>query len=261
MINKLIKKLLNELLRIKKIARAIKIIEKIIEEGKFQKVTEPLLGFHGDQYLLNLVNFLLLESKYFIETGTRRGVTLKYVADAYKNLKLFSCEPNKEFFSIAEVKLKGYNKCKIYNEPSQSFIPEILEIHELNENLSFFFLDAHGKGFEWPLKQEIEQITNRLSKAIILIDDFKVPNNPQFVYDKYGDQECGMSFIRGKLNTSRNYEFIYPKYKIKTSNYHHFPGYIIIVMGIATENINIPNQLFENFNIVKKKYILSISDD
>lgn len=139
--------------------------------------------------------------------------------------------------------------------PSQSFIPEILETPDLNENLSFFFLDAHGKGFEWPLKQEIEQITNRLSKAIILIDDFKVPNNPQFVYDKYGGQECGMSFIRDELNPKRNYVFIYPKYKIKTSNYHHFPGYVIILMGLTTENINIPNQLFENFNIIKKKSI------
>ena len=250
-IKNILRNLLNKIQRIKIIEKLIKGIERNIEEGKFLKVTELLLGFHGDQYLLNLVNFLLLESKYFIETGTRRGVTLKYVADCYKNLKLFSCEPNKEFFSIAEDNLKGYNNCKIYNESSQSFIPEILEIHEIDENLSFFFLDAHGKGFEWPLKQEIEQITNRLSKAIILIDDFKVPNNPQFVYDSYGDQECGMSYIGNKFNINRNYKFIYPKYKIKTSNYPHFPGYVIILMGLTNEDINIPDQLFENFNIVK----------
>jgi len=253
MLEKLIRNLLNKLQRITKIEKLIEIIKKIIEEDRYLKITEPLIGFHGDQYLLNLVHFLLLESKYFIETGTRRGVTLKYVADGYKNLKLFSCEPNKEFFTIAETKLNGYDKCKIYNETSQHFIPKILDTYDLNENLSFFFLDAHGKGFKWPLRLEIEQISHRLRKAIILIDDFKVPNNPRFVYDVYDGQECKMNFIRDKLCSNRNYEFIYPKYKIKTSNYPHFPGYIVILMGLNVEEINIPNQLFENYNRIRIK--------
>lgn len=253
MMQRLLKSLLKKLQRIKKIEKLILVIKKILEEGDFLKVTEQILGFHGDQYLLNLVNFLLLESDYFIETGTRRGVTLKYVADGYKNLKLFSCEPNKEFFAIAEAKLKGYNNCKIYNETSQNFIPKILDTYDPNENLSFFFLDAHGKGFDWPLRQEIEQITHRLRKAIILIDDFKVPNNPQFTYDTYNDQECKMGFIKNKLHTKRDYELVYPKYKIKTSNYPHLAGYIVILMGLNIEEINIPNQLFENFNIIKLK--------
>jgi len=247
----LLRNLINKLKRIKIVDKLIKNIEEIVKEEKFLKVTEPLLGFHGDQYLLNIVNFLLLKSDYFIETGTRRGITSKYVVDGYQHLKLFSCEPNKEFFSVAEDKLKGYDKCKIYNEMSQSFLPKILDTFDLNENLGFFFLDAHGKGYEWPLRQEIEQIAHRLSKAIILIDDFKVPNNPQFGYDIYGGQECKMSFIKDKLYINRDYEFIYPKYKIKTSNYPHFAGYIIILMGLNVEELKIPHQLFENFNILK----------
>jgi hypothetical protein len=247
MIKKLIRKLLNKLRKIKRIEQILYRINGIIEAEKFLKVTEHILGFHGDQYLLNLVNFLLLESKYFIETGTRRGVTLKYVADSYKHLKLFSCEPFKEYFSIAESKLKGYHNCKIYNETSQSFIPKILDTHDLDEKLSFFYLDAHGEGFKWPLKQEIEHITHRLTKAIILIDDFKVPNNPQFIYDIYDGQECRMSFIKDNLYSKRDYMFIYPNYKIKTSNYPHFAGYIFILMGLNIEEINIPNQLFENY--------------
>jgi len=245
--------LIKKLLKIKIVEKIFHEILKSVEGAKFLKVNKPSIGFHGDQYLLNLVNFLLLDSEYFIETGTRRGVTLKYVADGYKNLKLFSCEPNKEFFAIAEAKLKGYNNCKIFNEKSQNFIPKILDTYDLNENLSFFFLDAHGKGFEWPLRQEIEQITHRLKKAIILIDDFKVPNNPQFTYDAYDDQECKMSFIKDKLYTMRDYELIYPKYKIKTSNYPHFVGYIVILMGLKIEEIGIPYQLFENYNVIKVK--------
>jgi len=260
MIEKLIGKIIDKLLIAEIIGKLLspKIIKKIVRDIKdsiygenFLKPTENLLGFHGDQYLMNLVNFFLLESSNYVETGARRGVTLKYVADGYKHLNLFSCEPNEEYFSIAEMKLKSDNKCKIYNEKSQSFIPKILDEMDLN-NLTFFFLDAHGKGYKWPLRQEIEQITERLNRAIILIDDFKVPNNPQYEHDVYDGQECKISFIKDKLNSNRKYKFIYPKYKIQTSNYKHFTGYIIILMGINVEEMNIPRQLFENLSITKK---------
>ncbi|MFX1554506.1 MAG: hypothetical protein ACFFBV_11325 [Promethearchaeota archaeon] len=242
-------KIIEKLLKIKRIRKLFLKFNGIIENTKFIKVDEEILGFHGDQYLLNLVNFFLLESSYFIETGTRTGITLKYVAESYKHLKLFSCEPNKNYFSIATKKLKTFNSCKIYNETSQEFLPKILNREDLNKELIFFFLDAHGEGFKWPLKQEIEQITYNLTEAIILIDDFKVPNNPQFNYDVYADQECSMDFIKNKLNSARNYVFIYPKYRIKTSNYPHFPGYIIILMGLDLSLIKIPIQLFENYYI------------
>lgn len=251
MLQKLLRILFNKLQRSNKIRDLIEVIKKILEESDFLAVSEQIIGFHGDQYLLNLVNFLLLKSDIFIETGTRRGDSLKYVADSYKNLKLFSCEPNKEFYEIAKTKLEGYNKCTIYNELSQNFLPKILETYDLNENLSFFFLDAHGKGFDWPLREEVDLITHNLKKAIILIDDFKVPNNPQFEYDVYNNQECKMSYIKDRLNSERFYELIYPKYKIKTSNYPHLAGYIVILMGLSYEEANIPLQLFENFNLIK----------
>lgn len=254
MTKKLIRQTINKLLRIGIIKTLIQDIDKSIREDRFLMVTEPLLSFHGDQYLLNLINFLLLESKNFVETGTRTGVTLKYVADGYNHLNLFSCEPDKNYFLIAEKKLEGYKKCKIYNETSQTFIPKILDKDDINENLTFFFLDAHGRygGYDWPLRQEVEQITHRLNRSIILIDDFKVPNNPQFGYDMYNGQECKMSFIRDRLYSKRNYEFIYSKYKIKTSNHDHFRGYIVILMGLGIEAINIPKQLFENYTLIKQ---------
>jgi hypothetical protein len=139
MIRKQLRNLLNKVLKNKKIKRLTQIVNKVLEENRLLHVNEPLIGFHGDQYLLNLVHFLLLESQYFIETGTRRGVTLKYVADGYKNLKLLSCEPNKDFFSIAESRLKGYDNCKIFNKTSQKFLPMVLDTYNLNENLGFFF--------------------------------------------------------------------------------------------------------------------------
>ncbi|MHA1253375.1 MAG: hypothetical protein ACTSRP_25585 [Candidatus Helarchaeota archaeon] len=172
------------------------------------------------------------------------------MADSYKHLELFSCEPNKSFFTLAQKRLEGYKNCKIFNESSQEFIPRILKEKPLNEYLTFFFLDAHGKGFEWPLRQEIYQITHNLNKAIILIDDFKVPGNPQFQYDIYESQECSMNYIKNYLNPTRVYNIIYPRYKIKTSNYPHFIGYIIILMGLNIRELNIPTQLMENFIII-----------
>ena len=58
-------------------------------------------GFHGDQYLLQLVDRMIADCNYFIETGANVGSTLAYVARTYPNIRCFSCEPDKASFEEA----------------------------------------------------------------------------------------------------------------------------------------------------------------
>ena len=66
MIKKLIRNVINKLLKIKVVKKLLGNLNESIQEEKLLKVKEPFLGFHGDQYLLNLVNFLFLEAKNFV---------------------------------------------------------------------------------------------------------------------------------------------------------------------------------------------------
>jgi len=250
----IIKKLVHKFFEIKNVNRLMNsFISKNLNYPSCTKYNyNNIIGFHGDQYLLNILNFFLLECKNFIETGTNIGTTLKYVADGYKHLNLYSCEPNKKLYLKAKEKLNKYLKCKIFNEVSQKFLSKILNIYDLKKDLNFFFLDAHGNDYEWSLKNEIKIITNKLKKAIILIDDFSVPYNSYFRYGYYNNEKCDKNAIKKELNLKRNYLFIYPKYRIKTSRYKSFVGYIIILMGLNLKNINIPFQLLENYIISYK---------
>lgn len=249
----IIKKLIHKLFEMKNVNRLMNFFRKNLNHPYYTKYNyNNMIGFHGDQYLLNILNFFFLKCKNFIETGTNVGKTLKYVADGYKHLNLYSCELDKEFYLKAKENLNKFSNCNIFNESSQYFLNKIFDTYNLKKDLNFFYLDAHGWGYKWNLKNEIKIITNKLKKAIILIDDFKVPNNSNFIYGCYDNKKCDKNAIKNELNLKRNYLFIYPKYKIKTSNYKRFVGYIIILMGINLKNINIPFQLFENYIISYK---------
>jgi hypothetical protein len=141
-------------------------------------------GFHGDQYLLSLVDELMSQTDYFIETGTNVGSTLAFTAKKYPHITCLSCEPGTEAHSNAAINTSGLLNVRLYNETSTDFLIRIKrEMQFLFHERVLFWLDAHGYGFDWPLKEEIEFITTNFNKAIILIDDFKVPERGCFKYD------------------------------------------------------------------------------
>ena len=93
-----------------------------------------------------------------------------------------------------------------------------------------FWLDAHGHGFEWPLKEEIAFITKNFKNAAIFIDDFKVPHNENFLWDSYDGQYCSFDYIKDSI-VNDSYSLYYPDYNIKTSEHHPLKGWAVIFLG------------------------------
>lgn len=213
--------------------------------GHLPRERESDLGFHGDQYLLNLTAVLLERSDLFVEIGTNVGQTAQYVADRHQNVRVLSCEPDAESFAQAVDRLGAYDRVELHNERSQAFLPRVLE---RDFNTATFFLDAHGNGFDWPLRFEIDLLTANLSEAVIIIDDFRVPGNPRFSYDAYDGQECSLTYVRDALDDGSEYTLIYPDYGVRTSTHHPLRGYGLLLMNRGTELV--PDQLLENFRVV-----------
>jgi predicted O-methyltransferase YrrM len=188
-------------------------------------------GFHGDQYLLSLVDELMSQTDYFIETGTNVGSTLAFTAKKYPHITCLSCEPGTEAHSNAAINTSGLLNVRLYNETSTDFLIRIKrEMQFLFHERVLFWLDAHGYGFDWPLKEEIEFITANFNKAIILIDDFKVPERGCFKYDSYKDQTCSYDFVKASFK-SDFYRVYYPTYTDRTSSHHPLTGW-----GLITHN-------------------------
>lgn len=190
------------------------------------------VGFHGDEYLLSLVDHLASNSNIFFETGSNVGSTLAYVASNYPWLRCLSCEPDKAAFQQASVNAGKYVNAELFNGTSQQFIEHLSKNESgIFSEQCFFWLDAHGYGFEWPLKKELEFITGRFSSAYILIDDFKVPEQEHFGYDQYQEQVCSYDFIKSALSQDKTYQLFYPSYNIKTSKHHPLRGWGLLVFG------------------------------
>ena len=194
------------------------------------------IGFHGDPYLLQLVNLILhTNCDLFVETGTNVGSTLAYVAKQFPNIQCFSCEPDQVAFSYAEQNTIQYKNVNLFNETSSKFLARLehdySNIFELNV---LFWLDAHGYGFKWPLLDEVEFITHNFKAAYMLIDDFKVPGMDCFGYDRYEDQECSLDYIKPALNRAKGYSMYFPHYTDNNSLHHSLRGWGLIEFGHVT---------------------------
>lgn len=210
-----------------KILSAIKKKTPIREVSKFIDS-----GFHGDKYLLELAGDLASKSTAFIETGSNVGSTLAYIAKNNPEIQCFSCEPDDEAFAEAKKNTRQYSNVSLFKGLSQDFIGYLNDVESwVFEQTCLFWFDAHGYGFEWPLREEVQFVVEKFKKAYVLIDDFKVPGRPEFKYDEYGNQVCSFDYIKSALGKDLPYSLFYPAYTDKTSAHHPLCGWGLIVIG------------------------------
>jgi hypothetical protein len=156
-------------------------------------------GFHGDLYLIEIIENILNNCNFFIETGTYHACTSYYVSKNFKNIKCFSCELDNNNFKIA---INNTTDCK---------------------NLK---IDAHGcERNTGPVLEEIKLIKDNFKEYAIFVDDVNIPsiNN----YDQY-DLE-----YFSKIN-DKNVKYFIPDYNIKTG--YSLTGWLLIT-NMDIENI------------------------
>jgi hypothetical protein len=192
-------------------------------------------GFHGDIYLLKLVDLLMSRCGVFVETGTNVGSTLAYVAKRFPHSQCFSCEPDQAAYNYARKNTENCANVNLFNEMSETFLERILKKKNVVDAEVLFWIDAHGYGFQWPLREEVKLITSQRDSAFVLIDDFRVPGLDCFGYDRYGDQECSFDYIKEALSNTHEYCMYYPTYTDRTSKHHPLRGWCLLDFGHATE--------------------------
>lgn len=155
------------------------------------------VGFNGLAGRKKVFDALLGKYRFscFIETGTHVGNTTGYLSEKSK-LPVYSSEINPILYSLARMRLKDLSDIYLYNLDSTKFIEEMIDDPKIVDSECFFYLDAHWKKNS-PLLEEIGQIASRWEKFIIMIDDFQVPDDEGYGYDRYGAfQKLNISLIR-----------------------------------------------------------------
>ena len=235
--------------QLKPIVRKIKSLFNLPSEPARQLSPVLELGFHGDRYLLDLIEQFLAETMAFIETGTNVGTTTNYVASHYPHLQVYSCEPDKRAYAKAQETTASDTNVHLYNQLSPEFLYQLhAEKPHLLKTRNLYWLDAHDYGFQWPLHDEIRHITETLPSAIILVDDAKVPGHEaEFRYCLYDGQECDYDYITNALAHGKSYRIFYPAYTEHTSKHHPLIGTI----GILHGHIALDESTFEHFTVVE----------
>ena len=184
-------------------------------------------GFHRSWTMSSLVDVLMPHVGSFIESGTFLGFTLAYMAQRYPAINLFSCEPDDAHHAVAACNVapwtqksgarwQPHRSVNLFHETSQSFIRRLENAYAGRVILdpALIFLDAHGYGFAWPLREEVYYYTRKFRGGFVLIDDFRVPlatksgrakqavvgeEEEEFGFDAYDGQECSFEYIAGQM--------------------------------------------------------------
>jgi predicted O-methyltransferase YrrM len=142
-----------------------------------------------------------------IETGTYRGMTTLWLAKF--NIPVTTIEMNDRLFTFSKLRLGKHSNIKLLRGNSVEVLNDIISKDRYNDLLTFYYLDAHWNEY-LPLADELRLIRDRNPTAIILIDDFQVPDDAGYKYDDYGGGNAlNMEYL--STHGVSDFEIFFPK--------------------------------------------------
>ena len=132
--------------------------------------------------------FLALIDKFapsaILETGTYRGTTTEFMAET--GLPIFTIESSRRLYGYSRMRLYQRSNVKVLHGDSRKNAEELLRgpLRELKHRTIFAYLDAHWE-HDLPLAEELDIIFSECHGAIVMIDDFEVPTDTGYRYDRY----------------------------------------------------------------------------
>jgi len=160
----------------------------------------------------------------YVETGTYLGLTTRFLAGEAKRRQasVYSCEINDDYYRIAKGTVGAIENVSLHCGNSVDFLRSLSA--KVSEEVNFVYLDAHGRSY-LPLRDELLVLRN-WPKTVIMIDDFKVPHDEGFGWDKYDEErEICMRYIAGSIDSTAIY---FPAYEAAAEGAAIARGYCVI---------------------------------
>ena len=185
----------------------------------------------------------------FIETGSHMGRTCFLIA-AQTDLSIFSCEVNRHYFRIAQWFLKWFGaRVHLSNVDSVEFLDRLLGHNQFRQPL--FYLDAHWYS-RLPLVEDLGRILSSVESFIIVIDDFRVPGDAHFGFDRYGDTALDWNLIEQMLRDSGRETVAYVPAYPSSIEVGDTRGWILLASknNEAAITQTVPNDLLDKYACV-----------
>jgi hypothetical protein len=142
--------------------------------------------FNGQNARMALFLALIVKigPRAILETGTYRGTTTEFMART--GLPVFTVENLARNYGFARARLFGRRGVLVRLGESRQALSEWFRgpLRGLAQDAIFAYLDAHGQD-DLPLADELDLVFTHCPSAIVMIDDFEVPFDPGYRYDRY----------------------------------------------------------------------------
>jgi len=171
-------------------------LDTLIESPVYRAGDE--VGFNGKLARKMLFRALTQRIRFdsVIETGTWVGNTAAFMAQT-SGLPVFTTEIERRFHFLARSRLAGIGGITFELGDSRAFL-RALGASEAAGKTPFVYLDAHWYQ-DLPLVEELDIIAEHWRQFVIMIDDFQVPGDAGYSYDRYGGVALSLEYIRAAL--------------------------------------------------------------
>jgi hypothetical protein len=118
-----------------------------------------------------------------VETGTFHGTTTVFLHET-SGLPTYTVEAVPLRFYYARQRLRSHGGIHLEMGDSCSFLERLGKAATLR-GCVFFYLDAHWYE-DLPLAHELRLIAKMWQEPVVMVDDFEVPDDPEYGFDDYG---------------------------------------------------------------------------
>lgn len=149
--------------------------------------TRPSFGgpFNRQQRRVEMVRELLHSISFaaIVETGTHVGTTTAALRQ-WSNLPVYSVEILPRFHHFARMRFRHDDGVHLFRDDSRPVLERFARQPDFPHDCVLFYLDAHWQ--EPPLASEVAIIGRAWRNPVIIIDDFRVDDDPGYAFDQYG---------------------------------------------------------------------------
>ncbi|MCP3958744.1 MAG: class I SAM-dependent methyltransferase [bacterium] len=129
-----------------------------------------------------------------VETGTFRGATTRFLADA-SGRPVFTVDAHPRYYHYARLRFRRRPDITVEAGDSRRFLERLARAPAVPREDVFFYLDAHWQA-DLPLREELEIVCRSWTDSVIMVDDFRVPGDDGYIYDNYGEgRELSLEYL------------------------------------------------------------------
>lgn len=149
---------------------------------RFLTLLTPMNGQEGRRAITKAIISACRISR-IVETGTLRGTTTEWFAQF--GIPVVTCEIDRRHAAFSARRLRPLPNVTIEQCNSVDLLGRLAKQDIDRFAPTLFYLDAHW--YEYlPLRDELGLVLRNFRKAVVLVDDFAVPDDPGYHFDDYG---------------------------------------------------------------------------